>query len=32
MPIAKVKDGWMVSYGGKTVVVKTNAEALKIQQ
>ena len=31
MPITKVKDGWKVSYGGKTVVVNTKAEAKKIQ-
>jgi len=32
MPITKVKDGWKVSYGGKSVVVKTKAEAEKIQK
>ena len=32
MPVTKVKEGWKVSYGGKTVVVKTKAEALRIQQ
>jgi len=32
MPVTKVKEGWKVSYGGKSVGVKTKAEADKIQK